>query len=90
MITEDPALLAPSTVAGSTPRLGILMTIEQAFLQCGKALIRSRLWSAEQQLDRSVLPSSGEVLRAVADPTLDAEAYDRDRAARYARGDGLY
>ena len=90
VVVDDPELLAPSTVAGAAPRLGILVSIEEAYTQCAKAVIRSDLWNPERHIDRSELPSSGEIMRAVADPELDAEEYDRDRAERYARGDGLY
>jgi PPOX class probable FMN-dependent enzyme len=89
-IIEDRELLAASAVDGKSPRLGILITIDEAFTQCSKALIRSELWNPERQIERSELPSAGAIMRAVADPQLDAGDYDRDRAARYARGDGLY
>jgi len=89
-VVDDPELLAASAIDGKAPRLGILISIEEAFTQCAKALIRSDLWNPERHIERSELPSSGEIMRAVADPALDAERYDRERAARYARGDGLY
>jgi hypothetical protein len=89
-IVDDPELLAPSAVDGKAPRLGILVTIDEAYTQCSKALIRSDLWNPERHVDRSELPSSGEILRSLSDPDLDAEQYDRERAERYARGDGLY
>jgi uncharacterized protein len=90
VITDDPELLAPSTLEGSPPKLGLLVTIEEAYTQCSKALIRSDLWNPERHLDRSELPSSGEILRSLNDPSFDAEQYDRERAARYARREGLY
>ncbi len=90
VVVDDPELLAPSALEGKAPRLGILVTIEEAYTQCAKAVIRSDLWNPERHVDRSELPSSGEIMRAVADPELDAAEYDRDRAERYARGDGLY
>ncbi len=90
VVVDDPELLAPSALEGKVPRLGILVSIEEAYTQCAKAVIRSDLWNPERHIDRSELPSSGEIMRAVADPELDAEEYDRDRAERYARGDGLY
>ena len=34
VIVDDPELLAPSTVGGSVPRLGILVSIEEAYTQC--------------------------------------------------------
>jgi len=89
-IVDDPELLADSTVDGKTPKLGILVEVEQAYTQCSKALIRSDLWNPERHIDRSELPSSGEILRAVSDPELDADQYDRERAERYARREGLY
>ena len=90
VIVDDPELLAPSTVGGSAPRLGIVVSIEEAYTQCAKALIRSDLWNAEKQIERSELPSSGEILRSLNDREFDAEEYDRARTERYARGEGLY
>ena len=89
-IVDDGELLADSAVDGKVPKLGILVDIEQAYTQCSKALIRSDLWNPERHIDRSELPSSGEILRAVSDPELDADRYDRERAERYARREGLY
>ena len=89
-IVDDPELLAPSTVAGTVPRLGLLVSIEEAYTQCAKALIRSDLWNPEHHVERSELPSSGEILRSITDPDFDAVEYDRARAERYARREGLY
>jgi len=89
-IVEDAELLEASTVDGKVPKLGIVVEIEEAYTQCSKALIRSDLWNPERHIDRSELPSSGEILRSLNDPEFDAERYDRERAERYARGEGLY
>jgi len=89
-ITDDPALLEASTVEGKVPSLGVLVSIEEAYTQCSKALVRSDLWNPERHIDRSDLPSPGAILRSVADAGLDADAYDRERAERYARREGLY
>ncbi|MBV8259285.1 MAG: pyridoxamine 5'-phosphate oxidase family protein [Actinobacteria bacterium] len=89
-IVDDPELLAESAVDGKAPELGILIEIEEAFTQCPKALVRSDLWNPERHVDRSELPSAGEILRAVADPELDVETYERERDERYARREGLY
>jgi uncharacterized protein len=90
VITDDRELLAPSAVEGSVPKLGILVSIEEAYTQCSKALIRSDLWNPERHIDRSALPSSGEILRSLNDPAFDADEYDLARAERYARREGLY
>jgi PPOX class probable FMN-dependent enzyme len=89
-IVDDPDLLAASEVEGKVPRLGILVEVEEAYTQCPKALLRSELWNPERHIERSELPSSGEILRAVADPELDVEEYEDARTERYRRREGFY
>ncbi|MGI8715344.1 MAG: MSMEG_1061 family FMN-dependent PPOX-type flavoprotein [Solirubrobacteraceae bacterium] len=89
-ITDDRELLADSTMQGKVPKLGIVVCIEEAYTQCPKALVRSELWNPERHIDRSQLPSSGAILRSLTDPEFDAAGYDRERAERYARREGLY
>jgi uncharacterized protein len=90
IITDDPELLVPCAVRGQVPKLGLLISVEQAYTHCSKAIIRSDLWNPDRHIERSQLPSSGEILRSLAEPSFDAEGYDRERANRYARGEGLY
>ena len=89
-IVDDPELLAASVVEGKAPKLGILVTVEEAYGQCPKALIRSDLWNPEKHVSRDELPSPGEIMRMVADPELDVEEYDRARDERYERREGFY
>jgi len=89
-IVDDPELLAASAVEGKAPQLGIVVEIEEAYTQCPKALLRSELWNPERHVDRSELPSSGAILRAVADPELDVKDYEEARAERYRRREGFY
>jgi len=88
-IVDDPELLDGSAVEGKRPKLGILVEIEEAYTQCSKAFIRSDLWNPAKHVDRSELPRSGAILRAVG-ADVDPEQYDRERAERYARREGLY
>jgi hypothetical protein len=90
IITDDAALLASCEVGGRVPKLGLVVSIEEAYLQCPKAMIRSRLWSEDGHVERSSLPSPGAVLAATASSEFDAAEYDRERVGRYARGEGLY
>ena len=89
-VIDDAELLAPSAVEGKAPKLGILVTIEEAYTQCPKALIRSDLWNPAKHVSRDELPSSGEIMRAVADPELDVEEYEDARAERYRKREGFY
>ena len=89
-IVDDEELLAASEVEGKAPLLGLLVEIEEAYTQCPKALLRSELWNPERHVDRSELPASGAILRAVADPELDVDEYEEARAERYERREGFY
>jgi PPOX class probable FMN-dependent enzyme len=89
-IVDDPELLAASEVEGKVPQLGILVEVEEAYTQCPKAFLRSGLWNPERHIDRSELPSQGEILRAIADPELDVEEYEEARNGRYRRREGFY
>jgi uncharacterized protein len=89
-IVDDPELLAESAVEGKVPQLGILVEVEEAYTQCPKALLRSELWNHERHIDRSELPRSGEILRAIADLELDVEEYEEARTERYRRREGFY
>ena len=67
-----------------------LVSIEEAYTQCPKALLRSELWNPERHIDRSELPKAGELLKSVAEPELDVDEYERERAGRYDRREGFY
>jgi uncharacterized protein len=90
VLIDDPGLLSGSAVDGKAPKLGLLVTVEEAYTQCSKALIRSDLWNAEKHVDPKSMPTSGQMLKAVSDPTLDVEEYERERAERTRRREGLY
>jgi PPOX class probable FMN-dependent enzyme len=76
-ISTDTVLLAPCAVDGRPPRSGLLITVEEAFLHCGKALIRSHLWDPERKVARKSFPSLG---RMIADQIAGVDAQDVDTA----------
>jgi PPOX class probable FMN-dependent enzyme len=61
-LSRDPELLAAATVQGREPRLVILVTVREAFLHCGKALKRSRLWHDDYRVDKKSFPSLGRMI----------------------------
>lgn len=89
-LTTDPVLLAPSAVEGRVPKLGIVVTVEQAYTQCSKAVLRAHLWDPERFVDQQELPSNGEIMRAINGEDIDPQEYDAARAERYARREGFY
>jgi len=61
-ITTDPELLATMEVSGHIPDVALLVHVEEAFIHCGKAPKRGRLWDPDARIDRSVYPKIGEVV----------------------------
>jgi predicted pyridoxine 5'-phosphate oxidase superfamily flavin-nucleotide-binding protein len=88
-LTTDPDLLDSCAVENRTPKLALLVEIEEVFTHCSKAFLRSGLWDVAGFVDQSLLPSGGQIMASlgvVADP----QRYDAERAERYARREGFY
>ena len=83
----DAEVLKPMTEKRRPPISGLRITLEEAFLHCGRALIRSRIWDPEVQIDRSVYPTYGQVL---ADQIKGADAEEIDASEEEANRHRLY
>lgn len=86
-ILTDEELLAPLSVNGRPPLSILRVTVEEAFLHCGRALIRSRLWDPDARIDRSSYPTYGQVL---ADQIKGADAEEIDASEDEANRERLY
>ena len=53
----------PFAVAKRPPALVIRVTVASVYLHCAKSLMRSQLWDATRHLDRTAMPTMGEMLR---------------------------
>jgi hypothetical protein len=62
-ISRDPTLLAEMTVNGKEPKLAIVISLDEVFFHCGKALKRAGLWDPARRVDRTAFPSYAEVIR---------------------------
>ena len=62
LLSRAPDDIARCTTERRAPVLVIRVTVEEAYLQCAKALMRSALWAPSSLVDRSVLPTAGEML----------------------------
>jgi uncharacterized protein len=76
-ISTDPDLLGRFVMQGKAPRTVLVVTVDRIYFQCPKALVRSRLWSPDAQVDRSELPSTGEILQGISKGAIDGVEYDR-------------
>jgi PPOX class probable FMN-dependent enzyme len=63
-LTREPELLDRMKAGGKEPLLGILVEVEECYIQCGKALKRSGLWNPASWADPSTLPKGAEILAA--------------------------
>ena len=61
-ITNDPELLDTMPVRGKRPWFAIGVEVEECFLHCGKALIRSELWEPGSWPDLVTVPTGAELL----------------------------
>ncbi len=61
-ITDDARLLAASAINDRPPKVGLVVAIEEAFVHCPKALIRSALWDGTRHIDRAIFPSYAKML----------------------------
>ena len=76
-IVRDADILARLEAGGKTPDLAIAVEIAEAFLQCPKALKRSRLWDAATWPERGALPSLAQMLHdQVPMPDVTVESLD--------------
>jgi PPOX class probable FMN-dependent enzyme len=50
-MSRDPDLLEASTLDGKTPKTMLLVHVERAFVHCGKALLRSKVWKDDYRAD---------------------------------------
>ncbi|MCG7360949.1 pyridoxamine 5'-phosphate oxidase family protein [Roseomonas sp. ACRSG] len=76
-LTTDPALCARYAVQGQLPATVMLISVEEVFMQCARAIVRSRLWKAPEA--PAPVPSAGQLLEAHTKGLVVAEEYDRER-----------
>jgi PPOX class probable FMN-dependent enzyme len=81
-ITDDPEWLDSFAVGGKLPRTVLLIDVDSVYFHCSRALVRSKLWDPAQHVERSTLPSAGQMLRRVSGAEFDDAAYDRELPER--------
>jgi len=64
-------------VKGKRPLLAVVIEVEQLYMHCAKAFLRSSLWKPETWPERSTLPSLGTIMKdqlALAESAQDVDA----------------
>ena len=79
-LTTDAELLATMKEFGKLPRAALRIDVREVYFHCGKALMRSRLWSQETRVERASFPSIAEVIHdqtKLGEPEPQAVVYER-------------
>ena len=76
IISTAPELLERFSMDGRQPRSVIVVHVDTAFFQCSRAIWRSKLWDASQQIERTSLPSLGRIVSDVSQSRIDQQTYD--------------
>jgi PPOX class probable FMN-dependent enzyme len=84
VIDDDLALRTAHRAEDKIPATVIVVTVREAYLQCAKALMRSKLWAEESRIARDRLPTMGEMLRDHTRSNEQAET-QAEMLARYAQ-----
>ena len=76
-VSVDPDLLASFRFDGKAPRTVIVMTVEEIYFQCARAIVRSELWNPERRIDPAELPTPGQILAEMSENRVGGDDYDR-------------
>ncbi|MFC1665471.1 pyridoxamine 5'-phosphate oxidase family protein [Pseudomonadota bacterium] len=75
-VSAEGQLLSIFAEERNPPKTCILIEVEEVFLHCAKALMRSKLWSVESKVDRGEMPSMGQMLNDQLGITESAESQE--------------
>lgn len=78
VLSADPELLVPFTTEGKAPRSVIVMTVEEVYFQCARAVVRADLWNPDKRVDTAMLPTPGEILAEMSENRVGGESYDQE------------
>ena len=76
-ISTDQDLRASFAVNEKPPRSVIVMTVDEVYFQCARAIVRSDLWNPDKRVDPKSLPTPGQILAEMSDNKVGGEDYDR-------------
>jgi PPOX class probable FMN-dependent enzyme len=62
LLSTDPADIAHCSDDKRAPKLVIRVRVQEVYLHCAKAFMRSKLWSASSHVPRTAMPTMGEML----------------------------
>ena len=85
VVCIEPSMLESFEMKGKHPRSVVVITIEEVYFQCARALMRSQLWNPERFVDAKSLPTPGELTKAASAGDFDVASYDQQWPVRAAK-----
>ena len=76
-VSADGDLLGSFKVDGKMPRTVVVMTVDEVYFQCARAIVRSDLWNPDKRVDPKSLPTPGQILADMSENRVGGEDYDR-------------
>jgi len=76
-VSADAELLASFKMEGKAPRTVIVMTVDEIYFQCARAIVRSDLWNPDRRVDPRSLPTPGQILAEMSSGRVGGAEYDR-------------
>jgi uncharacterized protein len=76
-LSVDPDLLASFRMGGKPPRSVIVITVNEIYFQCARAIVRSDLWNPQRHVNPASLPMPGQILAEMSENRVGGEDYDR-------------
>lgn len=74
--TDEPEVLARMSTEAREPELALVVEVAEAYIHCGRALIRSRMWDPASQALADEIPSTGEIVTSQAGLDIDPGLID--------------
>jgi PPOX class probable FMN-dependent enzyme len=76
-VSVDPDLLASFRMDGKAPRTVVVITVDEIYFQCARAIVRAELWNPDKRVDPADLPTPGQILAERSENRVGGEDYDR-------------
>jgi PPOX class probable FMN-dependent enzyme len=83
VLSQAPDDIAACTTDRRAPKLVVRVSVAAAYLHCAKAFMRSKLWDPGALVDRSVMPTVGQMISDQTGLRVEPETRE-DMARRYA------
>ncbi|MEC9347913.1 MAG: pyridoxamine 5'-phosphate oxidase family protein [Pseudomonadota bacterium] len=76
-VSTEPGLLDLMIEQGKRPVSAIVVEVDETYLHCAKAFIRSKLWDPEVQVERTVMPPLSKMIADQLGDEIDVDASEK-------------